>query len=151
MHCINISMDGSRLGCCLTVVWKRCRDGALPIHWPLLSCIIPTLFAYFLARHPYIFLHFYFLVVYYTIRIALIFSLSYILLSCMHVYSQIRHRLHSLVPRPTHTMRGVWYQKSPNPGACGSIELLVWDYNGFQNITLSGKMEVLVLVSTLVQ
>ena len=43
---------------CLTVVWKRCRDGALPICWPLLSCIIPTLFAYFLARHPYIFLCF---------------------------------------------------------------------------------------------
>ena len=32
---------------CLTVVWKRCRDGALPICWPLLSCIIPTLFAHF--------------------------------------------------------------------------------------------------------
>ena len=31
---------------CLTIVWKRCRDGALPIYWPLLSCIIPTLFAY---------------------------------------------------------------------------------------------------------
>ena len=56
-------MDGSRFssssqGCCLTVVWKRCRDGALPIRWPLLSCIIPTLFAHFLACHPYIFLHF---------------------------------------------------------------------------------------------
>ena len=38
---------------------KRCRDGALPIRWPLLSCIIRTLFAYFLACHPYIFLHFY--------------------------------------------------------------------------------------------
>ena len=42
----------------LTVLWKRCRDGALPIRWPLLSCIIPTLFAHFLACHPYIFLHF---------------------------------------------------------------------------------------------
>ena len=42
----------------LTVVWKRCRDGALPICWPLLSCIIPTLFAYFLACHPYIFFTF---------------------------------------------------------------------------------------------
>ena len=38
--------------------WKICRDVALPIRWPLLSCIIPTLFAYFLACHPYIFLHF---------------------------------------------------------------------------------------------
>ena len=27
------------------VVWKRCRDGVLPICWPLLSFIIPTLFA----------------------------------------------------------------------------------------------------------
>ena len=43
---------------CLTAVWKRCRDGGLPICWPLLSCIIPTLFAHFLACHPYIFLHF---------------------------------------------------------------------------------------------
>ena len=61
MHSINNYMDGSRFnsqGCCLAVVWKRCRDGALPICWPLLSCIIPTLFAYFLACHPYIFLHF---------------------------------------------------------------------------------------------
>ena len=49
-------------GCCLMVVWKRCRDGVLPIHWPLLSCIIPTLFAYFFACHPFICLHFYFLV-----------------------------------------------------------------------------------------
>ena len=40
---------------CLTVVWKRCREAALPICWPLLSCILPTLFAY----HPYIFLHLY--------------------------------------------------------------------------------------------
>ena len=40
------------------IVWNRCRDGALPTSWPLLSCIIPTLFAYFLACHPYIFLHF---------------------------------------------------------------------------------------------
>ena len=47
-------MDGSRFSsqaCCLTVVWKRYRDGALPICWPLLFCIIPTLFAYFLACH----------------------------------------------------------------------------------------------------
>ena len=40
---------------CLTVVWKRCRDGALPLCWPLLSCIIPFLFAYFLVCHPFIF------------------------------------------------------------------------------------------------
>ena len=51
MHSIN---NCSSQGCCLTVVWKRCRDGALPIRWPLLLCIIPTLFAYFLACHPYI-------------------------------------------------------------------------------------------------
>ena len=43
---------------CLTAVWKRCRDGALPICRPLLSCIISTLFVYFLACHPYIFLRF---------------------------------------------------------------------------------------------
>ena len=42
---------------CLTVVWN-CRDGALPICWPLLSCIVPILFAYSLACHSYIFLHF---------------------------------------------------------------------------------------------
>ena len=29
----------------------------LPMHWPLLSCITPTFFAYFLECHPYIFLH----------------------------------------------------------------------------------------------
>ena len=44
---------------CLTIVWKRCRDGALPICWPLLLCIIPTLFAYFVACHPYIFFTFF--------------------------------------------------------------------------------------------
>ena len=43
MHSINNCMDGSRFstsskGCCLTVVWKRCRDGALPVRWPLLLC-----------------------------------------------------------------------------------------------------------------
>ena len=39
----------------LTAVGKNVlRDGALPICWPLLSCIIHTLFAYFLACHPYI-------------------------------------------------------------------------------------------------
>jgi len=32
------------------------------LRYLLLSCIIPTLFVYFLACHPYIFLHFYFLV-----------------------------------------------------------------------------------------
>ena len=35
---------------------KRCRDEALYIY--LHSYIIPTLFAYFLAFHPYISLHF---------------------------------------------------------------------------------------------
>ena len=45
------------------IVWKRSRDGALPVHWPLLWCIIPALFAYFLACHPYIYnVFFYFLV-----------------------------------------------------------------------------------------
>ena len=42
------------------LVWKRCRDGALPIIfccWALVLCIIPTLFAYFLACNSYIFLH----------------------------------------------------------------------------------------------
>ena len=61
MQSINNCIDGSRFssqGCCLTVAWKRSKDGTLPIRWPLLSCIIPTLFAYFLACHPYIFLHF---------------------------------------------------------------------------------------------
>jgi len=34
-------------------VWKRCRDEALPNYmWPLLSCIIPNLFAYLLACLP---------------------------------------------------------------------------------------------------
>ena len=36
----------------------KCRSGALPTHWPLLLCIIPALFAYFLACHPYIFIFF---------------------------------------------------------------------------------------------
>ena len=69
MHSINNCIDGSRFssqGCCLTVAWKRCRDGTLPIRWPLVSCIIPTLFAYFLACHIptsfYIFNVFYLLV-----------------------------------------------------------------------------------------
>ena len=34
--------------------------------WPLLSCIIPTLFAYFLACHPYIFLLFFSISCFYT-------------------------------------------------------------------------------------
>ena len=39
-----------------SLVWKRYRDGALYIY--LHFYIIPTLFAYFLACHLYIFLHF---------------------------------------------------------------------------------------------
>ena len=38
MHSIDNCMNGNRFssqGCCLTVMWKRCRDGALPICWPL--------------------------------------------------------------------------------------------------------------------
>ena len=40
------------------IVWKWCMDGGLPIRWPLLLLTISILFAYFLAWHPYIFLHF---------------------------------------------------------------------------------------------
>ena len=36
-----------------TLVWKRCRDGALYTY--LHFYIIPTLFAYLYACHPYIF------------------------------------------------------------------------------------------------
>ena len=41
--------------CTNCIVWKRCRDWALPVYTcrPLLSCIIPTLVAYFLACHSY--------------------------------------------------------------------------------------------------
>ena len=45
MHSINNCMDADsapKNAACLTVVWKRCKDGALPVHWLLLSCIIPT-------------------------------------------------------------------------------------------------------------
>ena len=35
------------------------RDGVLPICWPLLSCIIPPLFVYFLTCYPFIFLQFF--------------------------------------------------------------------------------------------
>ena len=38
------------------LMWKQCRDEALYIY--LHYYIIPTLFAYFLACHPYILLHF---------------------------------------------------------------------------------------------
>ena len=40
-----------------TLVWKRCREWALYTY----LYIIPTLFAYFLVCHPYIFFYFYFL------------------------------------------------------------------------------------------
>ena len=36
----------------------KCISVALPIYWPLLWCIIPALFAYSLACHPYIFFTF---------------------------------------------------------------------------------------------
>ena len=48
---VNFRKAPHALQCSGPVVWKGCRDGALPICWPLLSCIIPTLFAYFLACH----------------------------------------------------------------------------------------------------
>ena len=71
-------MDGSRFssqGCCVSVVWKRCRDGALPICWLLLSCIIPTLFPYFLACHPYIFIFLFLYFFYVNLKIDV--NLSY--------------------------------------------------------------------------
>ena len=79
MHSINNCMDGSRFssrshGCCPTVVWKRCRGGALLIHWPLLSCIIlPCLHTFWHAIPTsfYIFKRFFiFLYIYYPVDIS---------------------------------------------------------------------------------
>ena len=65
---------------CLTVVWKRCKDGALPICWPLLSSIIPTLFAYFVACHPYILIHLWsFFAISPSFNLQLLFNISFLL------------------------------------------------------------------------
>ena len=53
IKCGNLPLCNFPADCNLTVVWKRYRDGALPIRWPLLPCIIiPTLFAYSLVPRP---------------------------------------------------------------------------------------------------
>ena len=44
---------------CLTAVWKRCMDGALPVCWPLLLYIIPTLFAWMPSLHLFTYLNFF--------------------------------------------------------------------------------------------
>ena len=116
MQSINNCMNGSRFSsqvCCVTAVWKRCRDGALCRS--LLSCIIPTLFAYFLVCHPYIFLFSCF----YTFSLVLI-SVTARLKSWQECQWQYRLMIVSLTSFLGHVGRGKW------PGGEAKIMPCTW-------------------------